>query len=793
MSSGHRFQVFDFEDNCFRRLTSVEQPIKYLSRIRVLPKNSNNGQTFSAKQKTIKQRFDNYFFDDKEVNDFNVGEEVGSPVVVPPPQPKRPIGPDQYYHSFKRDREEWRRVYDPYFNQSGGMYLNGGYGYGGDGFEYGYSGPPAPMGRLYMRRSDLMQPIPGPSFADPYDRRTQPYCRRGDFYSDPYGCPPPDDYYSPYNGPPSGPTFGSQMPFRRDVNPRYGFGSDFSMNFRQNLRQKKPRFGDKRLNKGVMIRNQRREEQRMAAEMASNADTGVLPINMTYGYTMEPIDKLLLVKPNKSGPEVEIVRRNQLRKISTEEKKRFYRHGIRLKDGSGFNAFICVRCCVSLSSLDYSRQHLSKFFEINKSINYPKDYNTLDDNNNLPKVELRYRRILNALELTLDKNKSNEELNQLMQLRDEGIVFKETIDGSNVRYYSCLVCDIRFDTVPEAKTHSHSEEHVKNRSPKRFKGLDKALLMDSEKCGQIEVVLARKQELEKIKFFTKEQNFEHGIRLKDGIGPEAYYCFKCDQWFDSSEAVRLHVEKYEKKLINESSEESLIDSTKKQMELLSKEKSMTEDTKEEVNEEMNEEKIDLNAEEVEKTDLLSKEGNPVAEDIKEAEQMDSTADEDNTTEETTETPMNTEETDQLFKKEGIKSMTGEESKGFPFYDCICDIRFKDKDQVLEHLSGTFHFREKSGEFFKPMDKAFCVSTDRIEEAEVALARLQILERLSDEVKQKFTKEGIRLKDGIGREAFWCVLCEDSIISPNVESGSYSFINHINYNPKHVELLISQMR
>ena len=449
---------------------------------------------------------------------------------------------------------------------------------------------------------------------------------------------------------------------------------------------------------------------------------------------LDPLDKLLMTKPKSKSMEVIRSRRQQLRKISSEDKRKFVRHGIRLKEGTGPQAYVCIKCSTSMISLINCYKHCEKFIQLNRDLNYPENYHTLDEDNNYPKISLRYKRILNALELPVDDSRTQEEEKKLSELRMEATVLKEEVDESKTKYFQCLFCDIRIDKIEEALVHIKSMEHSKNRSSNRFKGLDKEFLIESERCGQIEIDLARKQESLAISFCAKESFYDHGIRMNNGIEPQAYVCITCDKNFDCLNDAKDHYESVireeEAKKISGTDEQALINSAKKQLEAL-----LGHD-------------CDQNS---------------------------------------------TEEADEDFKeritKEGIQEL--EDSDKNKYYDSICNTYYANKAQVIKHLSLTFHNRCKNEEFMKAVDKQFCCSSNRMDDPEVMSARLQVLQRINDEAKAKFTEEGIRVKDGIGRQAFWCMLCKEHILSPNVESSTLSFVNHINYHPKHVQLLIAQ--
>ncbi len=116
----------------------------------------------------------------------------------------------------------------------------------------------------------------------------------------------------------------------------------------------------------------------------------------------------------------------------------------------------------------------------------------------------------------------------LEELKNEGIVLKNRKKGNK---YSCLVCNSWFKQINEALGHKQSEDNSITKLGERFKGIDRLLAIDSEKLNDIEVVLARKAELGKIGISVKEGYLNHGIRLKDGIGSQAYVCLECNLSF----------------------------------------------------------------------------------------------------------------------------------------------------------------------------------------------------------------------------------------------------------------------
>jgi hypothetical protein len=142
----------------------------------------------------------------------------------------------------------------------------------------------------------------------------------------------------------------------------------------------------------------------------------------------------------------------------------------------------------------------------------------------------RKRKRNRALKITNTNGQTADQLQTLEELKNEGIVLKNRNKGNK---YSCLVCNPWFKQINEALCHKQSEDHSMTKLGERFKGIDRLLAIDSEKLNDIEVVLSRKAELGKIGISVKEGYLNHGIRLKDGNGSQAYVCLECNLSFTS--------------------------------------------------------------------------------------------------------------------------------------------------------------------------------------------------------------------------------------------------------------------
>jgi hypothetical protein len=133
-----------------------------------------------------------------------------------------------------------------------------------------------------------------------------------------------------------------------------------------------------------------------------------------------------------------------------------------------------------------------------------------------------------------------------------------------------------------------------------------------------------------------------------------------------------------------------------------------------------------------------------------------------------------------FKNEGIIRKIGKKGKIMEkLYRVFCDSYFNTNQTAIDHLNRSFHETTKRGENLKPVDDKFTIKTQRINEFEVCFARMKALYSLKTDLKVKYFEKGIRLKDGIGSSAYVCLKCNVFISSETVESGMFSFINHIN--------------
>ncbi|CAG2110198.1 unnamed protein product [Medioppia subpectinata] len=116
--------------------------------------------------------------------------------------------------------------------------------------------------------------------------------------------------------------------------------------------------------------------------------------------------------------------------------------------------------------------------------------------------------------------------------------------------------------------------------------------------------------------------------------------------------------------------------------------------------------------------------------------------------------------DERLRNEGIKAT--ETSAEFKFYCLFCNMYLDCKKVGVAHTNDPRHKKMKCGDNLNELDAKFTIKSDRINEFEVAFARRHYLRTISLDLKTCLTNAGIRLKDGTGSQAFYCVKCELSV-------------------------------
>lgn len=428
----------------------------------------------------------------------------------------------------------------------------------------------------------------------------------------------------------------------------------------------------------------------------------------------ETIDKQFLTEiKDKKNLKKILYRRIELNKFNDEEKRKMIDHGIRVKDGSGPESYVCHTC--------------DRFFESFINVkNHYRHYLNVEYRNKSPiNEDLRHKEKKTKQSKEENKNfKVPEEVaDDVKRLVRHGFVVSPVSKHKFILI--CRFCECSVKTVSKAENHLKSEEH-KWLSENPFRGIDKLIVTESYPNNDIEAVLARIDTVRELSYSLKERFLSHGLKVKNGIGCMAYVCTKCNALFERLQDVEKHLKEFEK-LKN-----SLLDQTSNgnddeclsefQMAVL--EKQMKEKT-------------------IEK--MLRNEG------IK-------------------------------YKKydESVRKQLSSNDKDIPhiYYYCVfCNINFHSKETAIYHLNRIFHKKIRRGEYMTPIEAMFCAKTDRIDEYDVAFARMEALNRLDNKTKIELRDKGIRLKDGIGSDAYICLKCNASIASETIDSALFSLIRH----------------
>ncbi|CAG2110173.1 unnamed protein product [Medioppia subpectinata] len=132
----------------------------------------------------------------------------------------------------------------------------------------------------------------------------------------------------------------------------------------------------------------------------------------------------------------------------------------------------------------------------------------------------------------------------------------------------------------------------------------------------------------------------------------------------------------------------------------------------------------------------------------------------NITNECVGSPPQLNKVDERLRNEGIKAT--ETSAEFKFYCLFCNMYLDCKKVGVAHTNDPRHKMMKCGDNLNELDAKFTIKSDRISEFEVAFARRHYLRTISLDLKTCLTNAGIRLKDGTGSQAFYCVKCELSV-------------------------------
>jgi hypothetical protein len=252
----------------------------------------------------------------------------------------------------------------------------------------------------------------------------------------------------------------------------------------------------------------------------------------------------------------------------------------------------------------------------------------------------------------------------------------------------------------------------------KIEGIDKMLIIKNlENCNDIQILTAIKQELERMSSAVKEEYYRHGIRLNDGFGINAYLCLKCNVSLNSLLEVIKHLENF-----GRSTNESLVDSTAN----------------------TNEQHINTK-------------------------------------------PHQISSAESRFRSEGIFSSYDYEHKTMKYCCVFCDLYFETEEALNLHISCWNHFRKafkcrkKQCFNYENQDineRDFTVESQRINEFEVKFARIKIRSTFEKKFKKQIKKEGIRLKDGIGFDAIYCLKCDYSLAVYSIKESKTIISLHL---------------
>ncbi|CAG2100159.1 unnamed protein product [Medioppia subpectinata] len=142
------------------------------------------------------------------------------------------------------------------------------------------------------------------------------------------------------------------------------------------------------------------------------------------------------------------------------------------------------------------------------------------------------------VESDIESQRKSEETRS-QKLLSEGMD-KRTQNELNGFY--CLFCEVFCNNLNAAERHVETPKHHRTKIGDNFKGIDAKFTIKSERISETRVALARKGELNKISNVIKNEYFNEGIRLKDGIGPNAYVCENCDISIASLALISEHLE-----------------------------------------------------------------------------------------------------------------------------------------------------------------------------------------------------------------------------------------------------------
>ena len=437
----------------------------------------------------------------------------------------------------------------------------------------------------------------------------------------------------------------------------------------------------------------------------------------------ETIDKQFLTElKNKKDLKRIFHRKIELNKYNDEEKTNMIKHGIRVMDGFGPQSYVCLTCDRYFDGFSQAKNHFKHYLNVESHNKNNEDYSKSKGSKE------KQRKHKDNISDKAKKFKLPEEVaDDVKRLVRQG--FAVVPISKHKFYLNCRFCEYSAKSVSKAEKHMQTEEH-KWLCENPFRGIDRLIVTESTPHNDIEAVLARLDAVNELSCTLKERFLSHGLKVKDGIGSMAYVCNKCNALFERLKDAKNHLKEFEKlkksllhrsKTSNNNEDDCLTDS---QMEVLEKQ-------------------MKANDKSFEK--MLRNEG------------------------------IKFKKCDQTLRKQ--LSSSDDDIPDIYFHCVFCNINFYSKETALYHSNRTFHKKIRRGEYMTPIEAMFCAKTERIDEFDVAFARMEALYRLDNKTKMELRDKGIRLKDGIGSDAYVCLKCNISIPTETIDSALFSLIRH----------------
>ncbi|XP_054163139.1 uncharacterized protein LOC128960975 isoform X2 [Oppia nitens] len=270
--------------------------------------------------------------------------------------------------------------------------------------------------------------------------------------------------------------------------------------------------------------------------------------------SFDEIDKQFLAEiRDKKDIRCLLSRKQELSKFGEKEKRIFIKHGIRLKDGIGSQSYVCIRCDQSFHDSLQMVQHFNHY--INQ-----KPMPTNESINECPTSDKRTaKNVTNSDDISdtkiVDFKVPEDVADKVKQLERQGF---QVIPKSKHKFVmKCRFCDFYTKSISKSFKHIESEEHIKWKTEMPFKGIDRLIVTESSNSSEIDCLLARIEAIREIPYTVKEEFLSHGMKVKDGLGANAYVCTKCNVLFERLSDCKNHLKDFKKiknSLLNKNSD-----------------------------------------------------------------------------------------------------------------------------------------------------------------------------------------------------------------------------------------------